>query len=259
MNRDEQPIAYFLFGRLLGWSSGSPLSGWFDFFENIRFSTLFMIMVLLLFPAVLLAWIRRRRAAGNFSILLAAAGSGCAGLALEILTIFTFQNIWGHVYQAVGLLIAVFMLGMGVGAALAGRCLESKQLPIKLARKMLAGDQLLIAGVLLTFRPLTRLCANMAGWTGQVLFFFQLGVMGLLIGAVLPLGLRIGAQQALVRQAGLLNAADYLGGAVGALATASFLLPLYGSAASLLLLAVPALAASLLLLGESSLSDPGPG
>jgi predicted membrane-bound spermidine synthase len=97
----------------------------------------------------------------------------------------------------------------------------------------------------------------MAGSSGQIPLFSWLAVMGFLIGAILPLGLRINGRAAAAKMAGRLNAADYLGGTIGALAMASFFLPLFGSANSLLLLAVPALAASLLLLFEAGFNDPG--
>ena len=257
LNRDQQPIAYFLCSRLLGWTSGSPLSGLFDFFEKIKFSNLLIFIILLLFPAVLWVLLRRKKAPGNFSILLAAASGGFAGLSFEILTIFTFQNIWGYVYQTIGLLIATFMLGMGFGAFLTGRYLRRKQLPQKKVRKMLAGDQLLIAVASLTCLPLMSFFAKMAGSSGQIPLFSWLGGMGFLVGAILPLGLRIYGRESAAKKAGLLNAADYLGGTIGALATASFFLPLYGSANSLLLIAVPALTAALLLLLETGFNDPG--
>ena len=259
LNRDQRPIAYFLYGRLLGWTSGSPLSGLFDFFEKVKFSSLFIFIILLLFPAVLLVLLKRKRVPGNFSILLAAASGGFAGLSFEILTIFTFQNIWGYVYQTIGLLIASFMLGMGFGAYLTSRYLKKKQPTPKKARKILAGNQLLIAIASLTCLPLMNFFAKMAGSSGQIPLFSWLGGMGFLVGAILPLGLRINGGESAAKKAGFLNAADYLGGTIGALAMASFFMPLYGSANSLLLIAVPALTAALLLLLEAGFNDPGPG
>jgi spermidine synthase len=257
LNRDQRPIAYFLCGRLLGWTSGSSLSVLFDFFEKMKFSSFFLFIILLLCPIVLWTLFRSKRTPGNFSILLAAASGGFAGLAFEILTIFTFQNIWGCVYQTIGLLIAAFMLGMGSGAALTGHYLKRKQPSRKKTRKILAGNQLLIAVAGLTCQPLMKIFAKMAGSSGQIPLFSWLAVMGFLIGAILPLGLRINGRAAAAKMAGRLNAADYLGGTIGALAMASFFLPLFGSANSLLLLAVPALAASLLLLFEAGFNDPG--
>jgi spermidine synthase len=258
LNRDQQPIAYFLCGRLLGWTSGSPLSGIFAFFEKTKFSSLLMPVILLLFPAILWVMLSRRRAPGNFSILLAAASGGFAGLAFEILAIFYFQNIWGYVYQSIGMLIAAFMLGLGAGALLAGRYLKNKQPSRKKTRKILAVDQLLMAIAGLTCLPLMGVFAKMAGSSGQILLFSWLGGIGFLVGAILPMGLYINGPGPAAKNAGRLNAADYLGGACGALAMAAFFLPLYGSGKSLVLIAVPALAASVLLLLEAGVNDPGP-
>jgi spermidine synthase len=258
LNRDQRPIAYFLCSRLLGWTSGSPLSGLFDFFEKIKFSNLLLFIMLLLFPAVLRVLLRKKKAPGSFSILLAAACGGFAGLSFEILTIFTFQNIWGYVYRSIGLLIAALMLGMGCGAFLAGRYLESKQPTPKKTRKMLAGNQLLIAAASLTCLPIMSFFAKMSGSSGQIPLFSWLGGMGFLVGTILPLGLHIYGKEAAAKHAGLLNAADYLGGTIGALAMASFFLPLYGSANSLLLVALPAFTAALLLRLEAGFNDPGP-
>jgi spermidine synthase len=258
LNRDQRPIAYFLCGRLLGWTSGTPLSGLFDFFEKSKFSSLLLFMIVLLSPAVLWTLFSKRRVPGNFSTLLAAASGGFAGLAFEILAIFTFQNIWGHVYRTIGLLIAAFMLGMGSGAFLTGRYIERKRPAPNRARKVLAGNQMIIAIASLLFLPATGLFAKMAGSSGQMPLFAWLGGMGFLIGAILPLGLHISGPASVTATAGRLNASDYLGGAVGAAAMAAIFLPLYGAASSLLLVAVPALAASLLLLLEAGVNGPGP-
>ena len=85
------------------------------------------------------------------------------------------------------------------------------------------------------------------GWSGQVLMAVWLGLMGLLGGAILPLGLRALDRRPAGHAAGFLNAGDYLGGAIGSLLMAAFFLPLLGTASSLLLISFLALAASLLL------------
>ncbi|MCX6556516.1 MAG: fused MFS/spermidine synthase [Candidatus Aminicenantes bacterium] len=259
-NRDLRPIAYFLCGRLLGWTSGSPLSGFFDFFEKLPFARLLIFLIVLLVLAV--SWVvwrgQRARGRGKLSLLLAAASGGFAGLSFEIMTVFAFQNIWGYVYRTIGLLIAAFMLGMGVGAALTDHTLERKQPPAKTTRRLLAGSQLLIAAACLAFLPLLGFAAKMPGSSGQIPLFAWLGGIGFLAGSILPLGLRCLGDESAAKKAGQLNAADYLGGCFGAMAMAAIFLPIYGSANGLLLVAVPALAAAMLLLAESRLNDPGP-
>ena len=124
--------------------------------------------------------------------------------------------------------------------------------------KLLAGDQLLIALFSLTFLSLLNYLNGSSVWIGQVALFAWLGGIGVLVGAILPLGLHGPGRKPVARRAGLLNAADYLGGTLGALAMASLFLPLYGSANSLRLIAVATLAAAALLLFEAFSNRSGP-
>ena len=66
-------------------------------------------------------------------------------------------------------------------------------------------------------------------------------------GAILPLGLRVLGRLPAGQSAGLLNAADYLGGASGSLLMAAFFLPLLGTVSSLFIISFLALVAALLL------------
>jgi spermidine synthase len=245
LNRDDRPIAYFLGSRLLGWSSGSPISGLFAFFSTFTFLAALAALAALLLPVALLALFRRRKGSA-VAVTLAAACGGFAGLSFEITAIFIFQNTWGFVYQAVGMLIALFMLGLGAGAAWTGRWIERNSPSPGTASRRLAAVQALIAVLGLALLLLLRLDLQ-PGWPGQVVLAAWLGIMGLLGGTILPLGLRILSRLQAGQSAGLLNAADYLGGAVGSLLMAAFFLPLLGTASSLMLISFVALAAAILL------------
>ena len=107
--------------------------------------------------------------------------------------------------------------------------------------------QLLIAVLNLTCLPLLR-ARFPAGWPGQLLLAAWLGGMGLLVGAILPLGMRVLDRLPAGQSAGLLNAGDYLGGAVGSLLMAAFFLPLLGTGNSLLLISLLSLVSAALLL-----------
>lgn len=246
LNRDQRPIAYFLGGRVLGWSSGSPLTGPFRLLGKVKFTIVLMLMGLLLLPVFLLTLFRRKKRVGLAQILPAAASGGFAGLAVEITAIFIFQNTWGFVYQAIGLLIALFMLGLGSGAALASRYIEKKFPPAEKAARWLAGIQILIAVLNLSCLPLLWVNFKL-GWPGQLLLAAWLGGMGLLVGAILPLGMRVMRRLPAGLSAGLLNAGDYLGGAIGALVMAAFFLPLLGTGNSLLLISLLSLVSAALL------------
>ena len=54
----------------------------------------------------------------KFNGLLAIATTGFAGMALEIILLFAYQNIYGHLYYKVGLIITLFMLGLSLGGGL---------------------------------------------------------------------------------------------------------------------------------------------
>ncbi|MDD8012932.1 MAG: hypothetical protein PHX05_05595, partial [Acidobacteriota bacterium] len=47
LNRDDRPIAYFLGSRLLGWSTGSPMSGLFAWFAKFTFISALTVLALL--------------------------------------------------------------------------------------------------------------------------------------------------------------------------------------------------------------------
>ena len=51
----------------------------------------------------------------KFNGLLAIATTGFAGMALEIILLFAYQNIYGHLYYKVGLIVTLFMLGLSLG------------------------------------------------------------------------------------------------------------------------------------------------
>ncbi len=246
LNRDDRPIAYFLGSRLLGWSSGSPLTGLFALLARITLPRVLAMLALFLMPVVLAAWLGRRGRGRALPPLLAAFCGGFAGLSFEVTAIFLFQNNWGFVYGAVGMLLALYMLGLGAGAAWTGRWLEKNAPAPAAASRRLALATALIAALNLTLLP--ALAGSRSGPAGQWLLAAWLGLMGLLGGALLPLGLRVLDRPSAGQAAGLLNGCDYAGGAVGSLAMAAFFLPLLGTAASLLVISFLALAAALLAL-----------
>ena len=245
LNHDDRPIAYYLGSRLLGWSTGSPLSGMFAWFAQFTFVTALACLALLMLPPFLWALFRRRNNIPAVPVVMAAAGGGFAGLSCEIAAIFIFQNTWGFVYQAIGMLIALFMMGLGAGAAwTSGRIGKKDPSPAKAAR-LLAAVLVLISLATLAFLLLRLASASRASAAAQWLLVLWLGGMGLLVGAILPLGMRALDRLPAGRSAGFLNAGDYLGGAAGSVLTAAFFLPLLGTRSSLLLISFVALATAL--------------
>jgi spermidine synthase len=64
---------------------------------------------------------RQLRRQLGFSILFAAGATGFSTMALQIALIFSFQSVYGFVYELVGLIVALFMGGLALGAFLTHR------------------------------------------------------------------------------------------------------------------------------------------
>ena len=56
--------------------------------------------------------------------LIALAITGFTGIALEILLLFAFQNIYGYLYERMGVIVAVFMVGLALGGYVANRMIQ---------------------------------------------------------------------------------------------------------------------------------------
>ncbi len=48
-------------------------------------------------------------------------------MALEIILLFAFQNIYGYLYNKVGLIVALFMLGLSLGGYLMNQFISGKE------------------------------------------------------------------------------------------------------------------------------------
>jgi len=158
----------------------------------------------------MVVWGRRRRGVG---VTLAVAAVGLAEMALEVVVLFAFQVGHGTLYGRVSLVVTAFMAGLVVGA-LVGRRLA------RWARRALVGVMGGVAGLagLVAVLPLDM--------PEAAYFLLALGT-GSLAGAAFPLAVAlVGGEEA--RAAGLLYAADLVGGCLGSLATAAFLVPLLG-------------------------------
>jgi spermidine synthase len=89
------------------------------FYHTLQFLSHFgsHVFLLLIFPLLIMVLpvFRIRSLSGSIYI------TGFTAASVEILIIFSMQVIFGYVYAAIGLIISVFMLGLAIGAILAGR------------------------------------------------------------------------------------------------------------------------------------------
>jgi predicted membrane-bound spermidine synthase/Na+-translocating ferredoxin:NAD+ oxidoreductase RnfG subunit len=146
--------------------------------------------------------------------------AGFAAISANIILLFLFQTVFGSLHLHVGVLSAQFMLGLAIGAKMAGKIFSRRHFS---PRKLLVLTIILL-GVFCFFLP--QIAAS-AGFSGFLLLMF---LAGLLSGSLVP-AVTAELSRESVRddtQAGILTVFDCLGGAGGAFLTGVFLVPCLG-------------------------------
>ncbi len=181
------------------------------------------------------------------AIVLSIGSTGFVTMALSIVWLHGFQNLYGYVYSRIGWIIAVFMGGLVMG------CLLADRLALRWARTgtiagrrwtMLTAVDLLLAVLAATIPLILPALGAMQGNVGAFLLVeiaITLGVAatGLLGGAAFALsgGLKLADGGTAGAAAGIINAADHAGACLGVLMTGIWLVPVFGTATAVLLLA----------------------
>jgi spermidine synthase len=220
MNTDERPICYHFaatvwlskfYPRLL--RSGSLLGQSWDPWKVVA------IFALLCGAVIAITRLPARRKA---ELLVLMGVAGCCGMVLETVLLLRFQSERGVLYQDIGVLLTLFMLGLAAGAgAVAGLTKSFTHGALRVARMSRV--------TLLGFAVLSLLIAwrvsagGMAGMLGSGAALFACGAM---VAAVFGLaGLAAGSDGPGV---GALYSADLAGGCVGSLVASLWLIPLAG-------------------------------
>jgi len=160
------------------------------------------------------------------------ATTGFCGMALEVLLIFIFQGLYGYVYSMMGLIVAVFMLGLVLGAP-SGRMMAGKGAFVLWFSIALIEALLLV--IALAVPGLFDLVSTVSG-SGrlmklfEILIYVSVGVIGWAVGAEFPLVNRLYSESGVSvgRSAAVTDVADHLGAAVGAVVVGVVLVPVMG-------------------------------
>jgi spermidine synthase len=151
-------------------------------------------------------------------------------MGLEIILLFAYQNIYGFLYQRIGIIIALFMAGLAGGAYLMNRSLT--RFPFNAHKVLLAIEAGITGFCLLLAVVLTAGFALPTGdaFSSELAFMVLVLGAGLLTGSEFPLVNEILIQVGLPpgRSAGVVDGFDHLGACVGAALTGTFLVPLLG-------------------------------
>lgn len=231
-NRDSHPVAY-LYGLVLwdqrarGADSPSPL------WSLSKVSLWWLVVPLILLVVARALW--RRRSKRTFDGLWSTFSGGFTGLSLEVMLLFIFQNTAGSLYAAVGVLVALFMIGLSSGTLISER--RCRRLDALSLRRWAAIVDVATLCVVLT-SPLLASTGSAASWLAGIWLFSA----GLCTGAVFPpavASLRATFPKSKGgRPAGIADAADHIGAFFGAIALGVVILPIGGLWGAALILAL---------------------
>lgn len=201
LNSDFRPVAFF-----------QQLHYWTTMFKWNIVAAGIVILVLILFMIFSL----NRISLGLFT-------GGITASSLELLILFSFQVIYGYVFVATGIIIALFMAGIAIGSYTSGWMFpvpsERKYIHIQLTLAMFVlGFPFIILGLNLPGMPVIMV---------RIFFILLTLIVSIFTGIEFSLASVLGEKD-LTQRIPLNYSADLFGSAIGAIVTTLFLLPFLG-------------------------------
>ena len=236
INTDTHPVTYYF--DLLLWNRF--LHGDNRFFSSITRTGIFVVGALAVGILLIIILVRRRqiekRERNALAIIIACGGM--IGMALNLLLLLNFQETFGSIYEMLGAMSAVSMLGLALGAMFIVRITQKHKMKFILLVVLIA----LVSVVLLLPQLLHLLLRVHSMPFTLIITMFCGGLIGMLFGIVNRL------YSHHTTDLGSVYAYDVLGSSVGALIACSVLLPVLGIQEMTMFLAlvlVPAIIAAI--------------
>jgi len=235
VNTDMQPITYFY--QLLLWEIFTGGQAEAAIFQTVtRYIVFFIVAVLVIFCLArsLQIYAATEKSVRYFNCLWAIGTTGCTGMALELVLIFMFQNMYGYIYQMIGIIAGSFMFGLTAGGYSIKRLIASGR-PCGTKALLACEIALCVYAVLLPFalsglnmlrEALQFPVIDVTACSFMVLVF----IAGFIAGLEFPLvsHILISHNNDIVTAAGRVDAVDHLGACAGSLLTGALLVPLAG-------------------------------
>jgi spermidine synthase len=248
INTDFKPLTYYF--NLILWTrfSGSRIAGFLNAVEKVSFAWYLTPLVVLFLARLLyvLGLGKRGDRQDAFHTLLAIGSMGFSAMALEIVLVFAFQNVYGYVYQMIGMIVALFMVGLACGGFTSNRYLDT---PRRRWPLWLAGIAFLLALYSLITPIIIRRVTSL-GIRSEYVFMGLVFLTGFIAGTEFPIASKIYMRYAasIGKSAARVNGFDQLGACAGSLLTGIVFVPLLGIYATCIFVAVMNAACGMLLL-----------
>jgi len=269
VNTDARPVTYFL--NLVLWDSltGGRLHGLFHGLKDVKLQWFLIPIVIVLAGRIIYVVLRQFKLNINqpasveefnpyyttqlkTNCLIALATTGFTGIALEIVLLYAFQNIYGYIYERMGVIIAVFMVGLALGGYLMNQIIKKIRNPkpvLDFDRGSEISNRCLLpivvdshhwVKILLIMQGIIGFYAIILPFIIYVLSFYSIaaeigltffiGIAGVLTGLEFPLVNKLFMQsnKDMAVSAGVTYSADHIGAILGAILTGVILVPLLG-------------------------------
>jgi spermidine synthase len=238
LNTDDTPISCLFYNKIIGWYSRSNISGILGFFESIKLSDIIFLVAAIFIMRLVFVFFKKNKSKPERFLkshtLFAVFSSGLAGLSLELVILYIFQSNFGEIYHIVGLIIALFMFGLPLGAASARRA-------ISIISPSSAGNNTRVVRLIIAVQIATGLIAALLpriinlflkfSFISQVSIFALTTLIGFLVGFIFPLSIHVflgNKPHETGKTAGIIDAVDHIGAALGAFFIGTLFLPVFG-------------------------------
>lgn len=234
LNTDFHPVTYFY--NLVIWDIISGEKDRLSIFQKMKGEGIWWVLV----PAGLFfilgcAAIAAKRS-GNmlrFNIFWVIGTTGCGAMAVEIVLIFMFQSLYGYIYEKIGIVAALFMMGIAIGSHIMRNRLKigrwSKLENLIVLEMIICVYVFVLPFVLHAFAGTLQIGKGLFLST-EYFYFFLIVVIGLIAGMEFPLVCHLlissGYESSYV--AGRVDAIDHMGACFGSFFPGIILLPLFG-------------------------------
>lgn len=229
-NHDMHPVAYYFATILWTAQVDSTYVHWLKIGSQIRMSGL--ISGLTFLSLVVAVWATRVHGAWRIATGWSIIATGYTLMALEILSLLSFQSAFGYVYQGLAMLVGAMMAGIGLGSWLGIKTVRSEN-HIMLMNRAAANQLVLSASAPFLLMIVGILSRNLHGTSGNLVALIVFPVLAFLAG--IPGGFQFPVASAIYQGSrahqsgpGMVYALDLIGGCCGASVLTAFLIPLFG-------------------------------
>jgi len=225
VNSEVRPIIYLYNLKLWNIFSSSSLGRFIDVLENVSISGLSMLILLALGFFIFLVNLRFR-VWGDWKTGMSMWGIfvfGFSGMSLEIILLYDFQIIYGFLYSEIGLLVALFMLGLTCGAWMNKRWIEKEEIDTKRMTFAIVPilELLLVVGVGFSFGQ----------YIPEWVISFEIFLAGFLTGSFFPLACEVyssAKKEKTLKTSSRVDAFDHFGALLGAMLMGIVVMPVVG-------------------------------